>query len=48
VCIVEVMKLMTHVKAGVTGEVVAVYGKNGVSVQKGEALFAIAPSEPSA
>ena len=35
VCIVEVMKLMNHVKAGVSGEVVAVYGENGVAVQKG-------------
>jgi biotin carboxyl carrier protein len=44
VCIVEVMKLMHHVKAGVRGEVVAVYGQNGVAVQKGEPLFAIVPS----
>ena len=47
VCIVEVMKLMTHVKAGVSGEVVAVYVENGVAVQKGEPLFAIAPSGSS-
>ena len=47
VCIVEVMKLMNHVKAGVSGEVVAVYVENGVAVQKGEPLFAIAPSESS-
>jgi acetyl-CoA carboxylase biotin carboxyl carrier protein len=44
VCIVEVMKLMNHVKAGVAGEVLNVYGANGASVHKGEALFAIAPS----
>ena len=43
VCIVEVMKLMSHVKAGVRGEVVAVYGQNGTAVQKGEPLFAIIP-----
>ena len=47
VCIIEVMKLMNHVKAGVSGEVVAVYGENGVAVKKGQALFAIAPSGPS-
>ena len=47
VCIVEVMKLMTHVKAGVSGEVVAVCVENGVAVQKGEPLFAIAPSGSS-
>jgi acetyl-CoA carboxylase biotin carboxyl carrier protein len=45
VCIVEVMKLMNHVKAGVRGEVVAVYGRNGEAVQKGEPLFAIVPEE---
>jgi acetyl-CoA carboxylase biotin carboxyl carrier protein len=44
VCIIEVMKLMNHVKAGVGGEVVAVYGENGASVKKGQALFAIAPT----
>jgi acetyl-CoA carboxylase biotin carboxyl carrier protein len=44
VCIIEVMKLMSHLKAGIKGEVVAVYGENGVAVQKGQALFAIAPS----
>lgn len=43
VCIVEVMKLMNHVKAGVAGVVVAVYGDNGVAVHKDQALFAIAP-----
>lgn len=44
VCIVEVMKLMNHVKAGVTGTVVAVYGEDGVAVQKGDPLFAITPA----
>ena len=44
VCIVEVMKLMNHVKAGVSGVVVAVYVENGAAVHKGQALFAIAPS----
>jgi|SRR5688572_13224605 acetyl-CoA carboxylase biotin carboxyl carrier protein len=47
VCIIEVMKLMNHVKAGVSGEVVAVYGENGVAVKKGQPLFAIAPSGSS-
>ena len=43
VCIIEVMKLMSHLQAGVAGEVVAVYGQNGVAVGTGEQLFAIAP-----
>jgi acetyl-CoA carboxylase biotin carboxyl carrier protein len=47
VCIVEVMKLMNHVKAGISGEVVAVYCDNGKTVRKGQALFAIAPSGSS-
>jgi acetyl-CoA carboxylase biotin carboxyl carrier protein len=44
VCIVEVMKLMSHLKAGVSGRVVAVYGENGVAVEQGQPLFAIAPT----
>jgi len=48
VCIVEVMKLMNHVKAGTSGVVVAVYGDNGVAVRKGQMLFAIAPSGSAA
>lgn len=47
VCIVEVMKLMNHLKAGVDGEVVEVYGRDGVSVDKGEPLFAIIPAATS-
>lgn len=46
-CIIEVMKLMTHVKAGISGEIVGVYGQNGVAVQKGQVLFGIAPSGTS-
>jgi biotin carboxyl carrier protein len=45
VCIVEVMKLMNHVKAGISGEVVGVYCENGAAVRKDQALFAIVPSE---
>jgi len=47
VCIVEVMKLMNHVKAGAAGTVLAVYGDNGVAVRKGQPLFAIAPAGTS-
>ena len=47
-CIVEVMKLMNHVKADIAGTVLAVYGENGVAVRKGQPLFAIAPSGMSA
>lgn len=42
-CIVEVMKLMSHVKAGMSGEVVAIYVENGVAVAKDEPLFALDP-----
>jgi biotin carboxyl carrier protein len=41
VCIIEVMKLMSHVKAGVAGEVVAICAENGVAVAKHAALLAI-------
>lgn len=40
-CIVEVMKLMNHVKSGVAGTIVAVFGRDGVAVEKDEPLFAI-------
>ena len=42
-CIVEVMKLMTHVKAAVAGNVVGVFAEDGERVDQGDALFAIAP-----
>ena len=45
VCIIEVMKLMNHVKAGTPGRVVAVYGVNGAAVGKGSPLFAIESRE---
>ncbi len=43
-CIVEVMKLMSHVKAGVAGTVVDAFGENGVAVARGEPLFAVDPA----
>lgn len=42
-CIVEVMKLMNSVPAGVQGEVTAVYASDGELVEFGQALFAIRP-----
>ena len=43
VAIVEVMKLMSHVKAGVAGTVVAVLVENGAMVEHGDTLVLIAP-----
>jgi biotin carboxyl carrier protein len=43
VCIVEVMKLMNHVKAGCTGVVTAVHVDNGEMVEYGQPLITIAP-----
>ncbi len=43
VCIVEVMKLMNHVKAGVTGTVVAIPVANGAMVEFGETIVVIDP-----
>jgi acetyl-CoA carboxylase biotin carboxyl carrier protein len=42
-CIVEVMKLMTHVKSAVAGTVLAVLVDDGARVDQGDALFAVAP-----
>ena len=41
VCIVEVMKLMNHVKAGVTGTVVAIEPANGAMVEFGQLLVVV-------
>lgn len=46
VCIIEVMKLMNHLKAAVSGTVLEVYGDNGVAVRQGQPLFAIRPDGP--
>jgi acetyl-CoA carboxylase biotin carboxyl carrier protein len=43
ICIIEVMKLMNHVKAGLAGTVVAALVANGAQVAKDEPLFAIRP-----
>jgi len=43
VCIVEVMKLMNHVKAGVSGTVVAILVDNGAMVEFGQTLVVIEP-----
>jgi acetyl-CoA carboxylase biotin carboxyl carrier protein len=41
VCIVEAMKLMNEVQAGVSGEVVKIYVENGQPVEYGQPLFGI-------
>ena len=41
VCIVEVMKLMSHVKAGVAGVVAAIPVENGAMVEHGDTLVVI-------
>lgn len=42
VCIVEVMKLMNHVKAGCAGVVSAIHSENGEMVEYGQPLVTIA------
>jgi acetyl-CoA carboxylase biotin carboxyl carrier protein len=44
VCIIEVMKLMTHVKAGYSGTVTRIRATNGETVEFGTPLFDIAAS----
>ncbi len=44
-CIIEAMKLMNEVEAEITGRVVQILKKNGESVEFGEPLFFIEPSE---
>jgi acetyl-CoA carboxylase biotin carboxyl carrier protein len=44
VCIIEVMKMMNSVAAGVTGIVAEVCEENGQFVEEGQPLFRVAPA----
>ena len=41
VCIIEVMKLMSSITAGVEGEVVGIYAENAQAVEPGQVLMAV-------
>ncbi len=43
VCIIEVMKMMNSIPAGVSGTVVEVLGRNAELVEYGEPLFRVRP-----
>ena len=43
IAIVEVMKLMNSVSAGVSGEIVEIIGRNGELVEHGEVLMLVRP-----
>lgn len=43
-CLVEVMKLFTSVRAGITGKVHAILAEDGAMVQADQPLFAIVPA----
>lgn len=43
-CIVEVMKLMNSVEAGLSGVIAAIHAENGQLVEAGQPLFSILPS----
>jgi acetyl-CoA carboxylase biotin carboxyl carrier protein len=45
VCLIEVMKMMNSVKAGVSGTVVEVCAANAALVEYGEPLFRVDPEE---
>jgi acetyl-CoA carboxylase biotin carboxyl carrier protein len=44
VCLIEVMKMMNSIKAGVAGTVVEVCADNAQLVEYGEPLFRVAPA----
>jgi acetyl-CoA carboxylase biotin carboxyl carrier protein len=44
VCIIEVMKMMNSVPAGVSGTIAEVIPENGQLVEYGEPLFRVKPS----
>ncbi len=48
VCLLEVMKVYTAVKAGIRGQVVKVCAESGKMVEYGQALFMIRPSNGKA
>ena len=43
VCLIEVMKLMNHIQAGVAGTIVEVLARSGELVEFGQPLFVVAP-----
>jgi len=43
VCLIEVMKLMNHIQAGVAGTIVEVLAQSGELVEFGQPLFRVAP-----
>jgi acetyl-CoA carboxylase biotin carboxyl carrier protein len=45
VCLIEVMKLMNHIQAGVAGTVAEVMADNGALVEFGQALFLLTADE---
>jgi len=45
ICIIEIMKLFTNLKAGVAGRIVKVCAQDGELVEYGQVLFLVAPAE---
>jgi len=45
VCIVEIMKLMSHITAGTSGVITKVLAENGQAVEMGTPLFSVRPLE---
>jgi acetyl-CoA carboxylase biotin carboxyl carrier protein len=45
VCLVEVMKLFTAVRAGIAGTIAQVLAKDGDIVEAGQPLFVITPAD---
>ncbi len=45
VCILEAMKVMNEIQAGVSGQIVAVLVQNGEPVEYGQPLFKVDPSK---
>lgn len=43
VCLIEVMKLMNHIQAGVAGTIVELLARSGELVEFGQPLFRVAP-----
>ncbi len=45
VCVIEAMKVMNQINAGVTGKIVEILAKNGQAIEYGQPLFKVKPEQ---
>ena len=45
VCMIEAMKVMNQINAGITGQIVEILAKNGQAIEYGQPLFKVRPEQ---